>query len=384
MIDVLLKNGRLFEPAQGRDEIGDIAFSGGRVSAIGRDIRPDAGTKVIDAGGKLVVPGLIDLHTHVYWGGTSISVDAEPVARRSACTTFVDTGSAGAANFHGFRHHVIEPSPLRILAYLNISYPGIFAFSTSVMIGECSDLNMLDVRECVRVARENPEYIVGVKVRVGRIVGGNVGLSSLAIAIEAASAIGCPVMAHIDFPPPGISELVGMLRPGDILTHCFRPFPNAPLDPSGGVRRAVLDARQRGVFFDIGHGSGSFSFETARGMLGADFLPDVISTDIHILSINGPAHDMLDVMSKFYCLGMDLAEIITAATTNPGRALRRNDLGTLTVGGIGDAAILDLSEGDFTYVDVLGQTLRGRHRFVSRGMVVGGQWWDPVPPPQRL
>ena len=208
---------------------------------------------------------LIDLHTHVYWGGTSLGVDAVEVARRSGTTTFVDAGSAGPGNFHGFRRHVIEPSPLRIIPFLNISFPGIFAFSSGVMVGECADLRLLDLRECVRVINANRDLIAGVKVRVGRNAGGASGVAPLDMALEVAGETGLPVMAHLDNPPPSRLEVLSRLRRGDILTHCFRPFPNAPVAGDGRIREEVLEARRRGVIFDIGHGSGSFGFGADRG-----------------------------------------------------------------------------------------------------------------------
>ena len=157
-------------------------------------------TDVRDVAGCLVIPGMIDLHTHVYWGGTSIGVDAEPLARRSGTTTFIDAGTAGPGNCAGFRRHVIEPSPVRILAFLNVSFAGIFAFSRTVMVGEASDLRLLDLHECVRVARENQDLIVGIKVRVGRGAGGSSGIAPLDMALEVAEELDLPLMAHIDHP----------------------------------------------------------------------------------------------------------------------------------------------------------------------------------------
>ena len=260
-----------------------------------------------DVTGKIVSPGLIDLHTHVYWGGTSLGVEAELLARTGGVTTFVDAGSAGPGNFHGFRKHVIEPSPVRILPYLNVAFPGIFAFSKTVMVGENADMRLIDAREAVRVAREHKDLVLGIKVRVGRSASGDSGVKPLDIALDVAEELGLPVMAHLDAPPPSRREVVDRLRPGDILTHCFRPFPNAPVRPDGKVRDEILAARARGVIFDIGHGGGSFGFGTTRGMLAAGFLPDVISSDVHVISIEGPAFDLLTTMSKFLCLGVDLA-----------------------------------------------------------------------------
>src|SRR5258708_4314386 len=201
MTDLILRGGRVIDPASGRDETADVAFADGRVKAVGRD-HPDRGAEIVDARGLLVVPGLIDLHTHVYWGGTSLGVDAAEVARRSGTTTFVDAGSAGPGNFHGFRRHVIEQSPLRIIPYLNLSFPGIFAFSATVMVGENTDLRLFDPRECVRVIEANRDLIAGVKVRVGRSAGGASGVAPLDIALQVAEETGLPGMAHLDHPPP--------------------------------------------------------------------------------------------------------------------------------------------------------------------------------------
>jgi dihydroorotase len=376
MTSLVLTGGRIIDPANGRDEIADIAFKDGKVAAIGGEL-PRAGAEAFDVAGKLVVPGLIDLHTHVYWGGTSLGVDAAAVARNSATTSFVDAGSSGPGNFHGFRRHVIEPSPVRILPILNVSHAGIFAFSATVMVGECADLRLLDPRDCVRVINANRDLIVGVKVRVGRTAGGNSGIAPLDIAIEVAEEVGLPLMAHLDHPPPSRLEVLSRLRPGDIVTHCFRPFPNAPVAPDGSVREEVAAARERGIVFDIGHGGGSFGFRTAESMLAAGFLPDVISSDVHALSINGPAFDQITTMSKLLSLGMDLTEVIRAGTINAAKAVgRAHDLGHLAPGAVADASILDLAEGAFDYRDVLGETRQGRLRLSASGLVVSGKWWN--------
>jgi dihydroorotase len=374
MLDLILKGGRIIDPANGRDEIADIGFGDGKVEAVGSDL-PLRGSETIDARGLMIVPGLIDLHTHVYWGGTSLGVDAAELAPRSGTTTFVDAGSAGPGNFPGFRRHVIEQSPLRILPFLNVSFPGIFAFSAAVMVGEAADLRLIEPRECVRVINANRDLIVGVKVRVGRGAGGNSGTAPLDMALEVAEEVGLPVMAHLDHPPPSRLDVLSRLRRGDVITHCFRPFPNAPVMGDGRIREEVLEARRRGVVFDIGHGGGSFGFRTAEKMLDAGFLPDVISSDVHILSINGPAFDQLVTMSKFLMLGVDLGEVIRASTAAPAAALGRGDLGHLAVGAVGDATILELVEGEFDFEDVMGESRRGTQRLTVRGLVVAGQRW---------
>ena len=377
-MDLILRGGRLIDPASGIDDVRDVGFAGGRVAAVAPRIAERANVER-DVAGAIVMPGMIDLHTHVYWGGTSIGVEAEPIARRSGTTTFIDAGTAGPANFPGFRRHVIEPSAVRILAYLNVSFAGIFAFSRTVMVGESSDLRLLDLHECVRVARENLDLIVGVKVRVGRGAGGSSGVAPLDMALEVAEELGLPVMAHIDHPPPTRREVLERLRPGDILTHCYRNFPNSLLRADGGVRDEALRARERGVLFDIGHGAGSFGFHACRGLLAAGFRPDAISSDVHVLNLDGPAYDLLETMSKFLVLGLDLNALVAAVTSAPAAAIRRPSLGTLAVGTEGDATILDIEEGAFEFRDTQGESLAANRRFRLKGMVVGGQWWPPAP-----
>ena len=373
---LLLRGGRVIDPSQGIDRVADVAFRDGKVAAVGE--RLDAGgASVRDVSGKIVTPGLIDLHTHVYWGGTSLGIDAEEFARTSGVTTAVDTGSAGPGNFAGFRRHVIEPSAVRILAYLHVSFAGIYAFSSRIMVGESHDMRLMAPHDTVAVVEANRDLIVGIKVRIGRVASGASGIAPLDVALMVAEETGLPMMVHIDEPPPTYSAVVERLRPGDVLTHCYRPFPNAPVDGGGNVRPAVLAARERGVIFDIGHGKGSFAWKTARAMMAAGFPPDVISSDVHMLCINGPAYDQVTTMSKFLCLGMKLPDIVAASTVNAARALQRPELGSLKPGSVGDATILDVKRGEFRYEDVVGEVVTGGERIVSEGVVIGGKWWHP-------
>ena len=375
--DLILRGGRVVDPSQKLDAVTDVAFADGKVARIGAALRPDAKTDVRDVSGHIVTPGLIDLHTHVYWGGTSLGVDAEDFCRRSGVTTAVDTGSAGPGNFAGFRKHVIERSAVRILAYLHVSFAGIYAFSPRVMVGESEEIRLMAPIDAVEVANANRDIIVGIKVRVGARASGRSGTVPLDIALEVADEVGVPVMAHIDDPPPSYEEVIARLRPGDVLTHAFRPFPNSPATAQGTVKRAVIEARQRGVLFDIGHGKGSFAFKTARAMLANGFLPDTISSDVHALCINGPAFDQVTTMSKFLCLGMPLADVIAASTVNVAFALKRPELGSLKPGSVGDATVLSVREGKFDYVDATGERMTGDKRIVSEGVVIGGKWWHP-------
>src|SRR5258705_4701415 len=375
--DLILRGGRVVDPSQKLDAVTDVAFAQGKVARIGTALRPDATTDVRDVSGRIVTPGLIDLHTHVYWGGTSLGIDAEDFCRSSGVTTAVDTGSAGPGNFAGFRKHVIERSEVRILAYLHVSFAGIYAFSTRVMVGESEEIRLMAPLDAVEVANANRDLVVGIKVRVGAHASGRSGTVPLDIALEVADEVGVPLMAHIDHPPPSYEEVIARLRPGDILTHAFRPFPNSPATAQGTVKRAVIEARERGVLFDIGHGKGSFAFKTARAMLANGFLPDTISSDVHALCIDGPAFDQVTTMSKFLCMGMRLPDVVAASTVNAAMALRRFELGSLKPGSAGDATLISIEEGQFDYVDVVGEHLIGDRKIVSEGVVIGGRWWHP-------
>lgn len=377
--DLVLRGGRVVDPSQKLDAVTDVAFSGGKVAMVGNALKADAGTDVRDVSGYVVTPGLIDLHTHVYWGGTSLGIDAEEFCRTSGVTTAIDTGSAGPGNFAGFRKHVIEPSQVRILAYLHVSHAGIYGFSHRVMVGESEEIRLMNPIDAVQVADANRDLIVGIKVRVGRTSSGASGIVPLQIALEVANEVGMPLMCHIDHPPPTYEEVVSLLRPGDVLTHAFRPFPNAPCTAQGTVKQVVLQARERGVLFDIGHGRGSFAFKTARAMLANGFHPDTISSDVHILCINGPAFDQVTTMSKFLCMGMSLPEVVKASTVNAAMALRRPELGSLKSGSVGDATLISIQEGKFDYEDVVGEHLIGDRKIVSEGVVIGGRWWHSKP-----
>ena len=356
--DLVLKGGRVIDPRNGIDGKMDVAIKAGRVAAVAASIDAGAG-KVRDVSGSIVAPGLIDIHTHVYHKATSLSVDPGFIARRSATTTMVDAGSAGAGNYDGFRDYVMANSPYRIFAFLNISFPGIFGFDKGVSIGEATLRHMLPVDRCVAKIEANRDRIVGVKVRIGGPVTGEFGLGALELALEAANAVGLPLMTHIGTAPPSYADVVSMLRPGDILTHCFRPAPNSALGTDGKVLREVREARERGVLFDIAHGMGAFGYETTEGALRDGFQPDLISSDVHVIAVEGPGFDLLHTMSKLLNCGLALPDVIGMSANRPALAIRRPELGHLGVGAPADITVLRQVDSNYMFEDVVGTTRQG-------------------------
>jgi dihydroorotase len=215
-------------------------------------------------------------------------------------------------------------------------------------------------------------------VRIGRHASGPQGIAPLDVALGLSDEVGLPVMCHIDEPPPSYEAVIGKLRRGDVLTHCFRPFPNAPIRGDGTIKKEVLEARERGVYFDIGHGMGSFSYKTARAMLAGGFAPDTISSDVHAFCAAGPAYDQVTTMSKFLGLGMPLDEVIARSTVKAAEVIDRPELGTFKPGAVGDATVLSLAEGCFRLEDVEGEILETSERLVSDGVVISGRWWHPI------
>jgi len=356
--DLVLRGGRVIDERNEVDDVCDVAIAGGWIAAIGKQL--DAtGAQIRDVDGCIVAPGLIDVHTHVYHKGSSLSVDPGFIARRSATTTLVDAGSAGAGNFDGFRDYVMACSPYRILAFLNISFPGIFGFDKGLFIGEATNPEFLQGDRCVAKIAANCDRIVGVKVRIGGPATLSLGIAALDIALEAANQANLPLMTHVGSPPPDYAEIVSRLRPGDILTHCYRPEPNSLLGADGRVISEVVAARDRGVLFDIAHGMGAFDYHSAEGALAQGFKPDLISSDVHVASVDGPAFDLLHTMSKLLNCGLSLAEVIGMSTNRAALAIRRPELGHIGVGGAADITVLRQRDADFLFSDVRGNRRQG-------------------------
>ena len=349
--DLVVAGGRVLCPATGTDCIADVAIDGGRIAAVGEALQ---GRERLDAGGLLVVPGLIDLHVHVYDGVSHYGIDADRYLLRRGTTTGIDVGSAGAQTFPGLRRLVIEQAQTRVYAYLHIAVQGMI----TRLVGELEDIRWASVEQCVRVAEANRDVIAGVKLRAGYQMVGPDPRPAVKLALEASGALGLPLMVHvIDMGMP-LPELLVQLRPGDVVTHCFHGNDGGLLDADGRVWPEAFEARERGILFDVGHGVGSFTWRVARAALAQGFPPDSISSDIHAYNHAGPVHDLPRTLSKLLHLGMPLDEVIAAATVRVATHLAHvapAGLGTLAPGAPGDVSLLERQRGRFALVD-------GEHR----------------------
>jgi dihydroorotase len=371
--DLVVAGGHVICPATDVDAVADVAIDGGRIAAIGGDL---PGRERVEAAGLLVVPGLIDLHVHVYHGVSHYGIDADTYLLRRGTTTGVDVGSAGAQTFPGLRRMVIDQAQTRIYAYLHIAVEGMI----SVLVGELEDLRWASVEQCVRVAGDNRDVIAGVKLRAGYQMVGPDPRPALGLALEAADALALPLMVHvIDMQMP-LPELLARLRPGDVVTHCFHGNDGGLLDAEGRVWPEAFAARERGILFDVGHGVGSFTWRVARTALAQGFPPDTISSDIHAYNHAGPVHDLPRTLSKLLHLGMPLPDVIAAGTSHVGAHLAHvapAGLGTLAPGAPGDLSLLERQHGRFALVDgehrvSAGVTEYAEQRLVARSAVLAG------------
>lgn len=379
--DLLIKGGEVVDPGGGHRGRLDVAIKRNRIAAVEENIPADAAFRVVDASGHFVTPGLVDLHTHVYHGCGYYGIRADPIAARSGVTTWLDVGSSGAFNFPGFREFVIKTSSARIYALLNISSIGLTA-----QTWELSNLGYCDVDLCCQLVDLNRDILLGVKARIDQSTTSGQGLAPLERAREAADRCELPLMTHIGMGPPEVENVLELMRPGDILTHCFTGHSMRVVDESGNLRDTAKRAWDAGIVLDIGHGAGSFSFETAEALMAQGYKPDVISSDIHQLSVNGPMFDMPTCLSKFMALGMSFPEVIRAATERPAAVLGlEKEVGTLRPGALADVALFQIVEGDFTFYDVFMNPRPGRHLLrntltILNGREMSQQSDDPLMP----
>ena len=360
--DLLIKGGRVIDPARKLDATRDVAIADGRIAAIEPSIPAGAG-ETIDARGKLVVPGLIDIHTHA-----ARNKEGPELCLADGVTGLIDAGSQGADRISE-TIAIAKSAPQQCRVLINIGRAGILPE------GDTMDLSRADAAAAREAIARNREMIVGVKARLSRDVAGANDFEVLKRAQEAASPFNVPVMIHMGQTVSPLSKLFPLLKPGDIVTHMFAPPPNSIIDDNGHILPEVMAARRRGVRFDLGNGrSGHLRWDIAERVLQAGFLPDTFSTDWTPEGRTAQVIDFENVMSKFLMLGMPLDQVIACATLNASRAFPvfRNR-GTLKPGAPADVAVLELREGSFEFVDNFGNNRTGRQRLFPSATVLAGK-----------
>ncbi|MBL0160414.1 MAG: amidohydrolase/deacetylase family metallohydrolase [Bryobacterales bacterium] len=387
--DLLLKGGHVIDAKNRISAVRDVAIKDGKIAAVAADIPATESVKTVNAVGLYVTPGLIDIHVHVYAGtgekasyAGDLSLYPDGFTLRNGVTTIADAGSSGWRNFEDFQDRVINRSRTRVLAFLNIVGHGMRGGRYE------QDLNDMEAKPTAEMALKHKDVIVGVKS--AHYTGPE--WAPYEHAVEAGKIASIPVM--IDYgsnrPERTLYDLVTkVLRPGDIYTHCFSGLRDEQ-DPSGGPSKALIDGRKRGVIFDAGHGGGSFSWRVAAPIVKSGFLPDSISTDLHVGSMNTGMKDMLNVMDKFLALGMSLDAVIAKSTWAPAREIQREELGHLSVGATADVAVLRLRNGAFGFVDMHGARMDGTQKLDCELTVRAGkvlydlngltrERWDKLP-----
>jgi dihydroorotase len=365
--DLLIKGGDVVDPSQSLRGKRDIGIRYGLIEAVESEIPAARAQRVLDAGGKLVTPGLIDLHSHVFPYGSGGGIPADELIPYACMTTCVSAGDAGANNFAAFRRYIVAQTRTRLYAFVHISSIGLASFPVT----ELPTIDYADVDLAAKTVAANADMVLGIKVRMSEAVISKLGIEPLRRAISACESAGTggKVMVHIGGVETRelMSVILDTMRPGDVLTHCYTgattpagAFNNIVQD--GRLIPAALAAKKRGVMFDVGHGGASFDYTVAEAAIAQGCPPDTISSDIHVVSGNTPGMPYLPwVMSKFIGLGFPLDQVIAMATVNPAKVIGRiPKLGTLQIGAPGDVAIMELVEGAVSFVDTRNNMRNGR------------------------
>ena len=363
--DILIKGGHIIDPVNNIDQVMDLAIKGNKIAAIEKEISANQAKKVVDASGLIVSPGLIDMHTHNFYGtvhnrylaNSFSAVPPDGFTFRSGVTTVVDAGSPGWRNFELYKSQIIDPSKTRVLCFLNIVGAGMSGGHREQHIDD------MNPKMTAMVAKQNKDHVVGVKL--AHFMGYD--WTPTELAVEAGKIGSIPVM--IDFggsnPELPLDKLfLEKLRPGDIFTHAYAHVNGRTpiVAENGKVRDYVFKAQKRGIVFDVGHGGGSFLFEQAVPAIQQGLKPDVISTDLHTGSMNGGMKNINNVMSKFLNMGLSIQEVIAATTSQPDKYIQRKDLGHLSVGGLADVTLLNIRKGDFGFIDTRGKRMKGNQK----------------------
>jgi dihydroorotase len=377
--DLVIKGADVLDSSQGLRGARDIGIRYGVIEEIAAAIPPERANRVMTATGRLAVPGLIDLHAHVFPYGSAIGIPADELISFQATTTLVSAGDAGANNFAAFRRLAVPATRARLYAFVHIANIGLAGFP----VPELYNIDFAQVDAAAKAIAENSDIVVGAKVRMSENVIAKHGLEALKRTILACerSGTGAKVMCHIGGveTPALMSQILDLLRPGDVLTHAYSGAPNLSkaftnIVQDGKLLPAALEAKKRGVVFDVGHGGGSFDYTVAEVAMAAGAGPDVISSDIHVFSANSPGMPYLtNVMSKFLNLGMTLDQVITAATATPGKVIgRAKGLGTLAVGAPADVSLLEVVDGPTEFVDTRSNKRPGTKTIKPTGAVLAG------------
>ena len=377
--DLLIRNANVMDPSQGLSGKRDIGIRYGLIAAIEPSIAAERALRVMDAGGKLVTPGLIDLHCHTYAYGSAIGIPADELIAHQCSTTVVSAGDAGANNFAAYRRFVVPAGRTRQFAFVHIANAGLAGFP----VPELFNIDYAQVDIAARTVAENADTVLGVKVRMSENVIARNGLEPLNRAVKACEVSGVPsrVMCHIGGVSDRqlMSQILDTLRPGDVLTHCYSGAPNSAgegtnIVQDGKLLPAALAAKKRGVLFDIGHGGGSFDYTIAEAAMAQGCLPDTISSDVHVFSGNTPGVPYLPwIMSKMIGLGFSLAEVITMTTATPAQVIGRIPKhGTLQIGAPADLSILEIVDGPVSFVDTRSNKREGKMHLRPIGAVIAG------------
>ena len=382
--DLLIQGGTVVDPSQKLSAPRDVAIKGRTIARIAERLDAGLARQVLDASGKVVTPGLIDVHVHVFDGVAPLGIPADVNCIAKGVTTVLDAGSSGAHTFPGFRKFVVNVADTRVFALLNISVVGQSTYSTDNPYGELLNLDYVNPKLAIRTIEQNRDVILGIKVRLSRNITGENDLKALGLAKEVAAAVRLPVMVHIGDSHSPVEQILDAMGNGDVLTHTYHGRERGILDAQGRVLPAARKAVERGVLLDVGHGAGSFSFDVAEKALEQDLLPGTISSDLHHYNVHGPVFDLATTLSKFMHLGLSLEQVLERATTNPAGTFGfPKGLGTLREGSEADVAVFSLDEGDFLFVDTLKQKRVGHRKMTPVATVKAGKIYGsasiPVP-----